>query len=58
VLPAEKGIKLMTGQDYAQRCMDAVKVMREASAEDSALAEFLNLFGLLQEPCLEEFTNG
>jgi len=44
----------MTRADYAEKCAQIVAVMREASAEDPALAEFLGLFGLLQEPVFED----
>ena len=48
----------MTRKEYADKCIGLVEIMREASAEDSALAEFLKLFDLLQGPSLEDPSNG
>lgn len=44
--------------EYAEKCISIVAIMREASAEDPALAEFLKLFDMLQEPVFEEQANG
>jgi hypothetical protein len=48
----------MTGPEYTEKCVSVVAIMREAAAGDPALAQFLELFGLLQEPVLEDATNG
>lgn len=44
----------MSRSDYADKCISLVALMREASDGDPALAELLNMFGLLQEPTSEE----
>ena len=48
----------MTRKEYVENCVTLVGIMREASAEDPALVELLNMFGLLQEPVPEDPTDG
>lgn len=48
----------MNRKEYAEKCVALVGIMREAAAEDPALAEFLRMFDLLQEPVPEDPTNG
>lgn len=43
----------MTKNEYTEKCVSLVAIMREAAAEDPALAEFLRMFGLLEEPAFE-----
>jgi hypothetical protein len=44
----------MTRAEYAERCIAAVRIMRKCAADDPALAEFMEVCGLLAEPVFED----